>query len=436
MSKPNTFIITYSEKLKDVKLDTKHPGLVKLFIQKFVNYLDKNIDDPRYEKMCNYPLETIIVTAFLALLSGSNSWGEIALYTFDYYDILKKYLVFPDKRTPIDDTYRRVFSLLDIKSLASTCAEFILSFYKKIEKEAQKYFELHNIDGKEARGTGRFYYDDNKKIKNMQTLNIFDASHGVVLTSIPISSKENEIPVPQDFLNTISLSNTVVTFDALHCQHATFHAIVGKRKSKDCGDFVITLKENQKVLYDLVKNQFNDQFLDKLKDEGKFYNRLGGKEFYMIPFSKFPIVIKDTKDGYKEWECVRNIVCYTHPSKKTGEMLKLFFVTSLNDFELIVESIRRRWDVENKLHFNLDVCFRSYDNKTMYVNAYNNLETIKKLANSFLSLVTSLLKRNKKQMRQSFNRKTFSYLYSLTAVLNFSTIENAFNEEIEKINQK
>lgn len=452
MAKPNNFIIAYSEKLKNVKLDTKNKGLVKVFITKFINYIDKNVEDPRYEKMCDYPLETIIVTAFLALLSNCNTWGEIAAYANDYYDDLKKYLKFSSGRTPIDDTYRRVFSLLNIKSLAASCAEFILSFYKKIEREATAYFKKHNIDGKstfnsrgmtilnidgkEARSTGRYYNDESKKIKNMQTLNIYDATYGVVISSIPISSKENEIPVAQDFLNSISLTNTIVTFDALHCHHATFHAIVGKNKSKDCGDFVITLKENQKILYEIVKDKYTDSYLEKLKENDKRYSKLGEKEFYMTPFQNFNILIKETKEGYQEWEGVRNIICYTHINKKTGELMKQFFVTSLNDLELIVEAIIRRWDVENKLHYNLDVYFRSDDDKTMDVNAFNNLETIKKLANSFLSLVTTTLKRGKKMMRQSFNRKTFSYLYSLTAILNFDTIEKVFNEEIEKINSK
>ncbi len=35
-------------------------------------------------------------------------------------------------------------------------------------------------------------------------------------------------------------------------------------------------------------------------------------------------------------------------------------------------------------------------------------------------------------MKQSFNRKTFSYLYSLTEILNFATIEKVFDEKLKK----
>lgn len=70
-----------------------------------------------------------------------------------------------------------------------------------------KGFTLINIDGKVARCTGRYYDEtsDKKKIHNLETLNVYNASDGISMFSIPIEDKQNEIPVAQDVLSKLHL---------------------------------------------------------------------------------------------------------------------------------------------------------------------------------------------------------------------------------------
>jgi len=83
------------------------------------------------------------------------------------------------------------------------------------------------IDGKEENGTGRKYtQNSDDKVKNLQTLHVYDASDDICLYSRIIDRKTNEIPVAQEILATLNLKDTVVSFDALHTQKKTVAIIL------------------------------------------------------------------------------------------------------------------------------------------------------------------------------------------------------------------
>ena len=85
----------------------------------------------------------------------------------------------------------------------------------------------HLCDGKEATGTGRKYQESSRaKVSNINTLHIYDSSNQICLFSEIIDDKTNEIPVAQEILQTISLKNTICTFDALHMQRKTLEIIM------------------------------------------------------------------------------------------------------------------------------------------------------------------------------------------------------------------
>ena len=125
------------------------------------------------------------------------------------------------------------------------------------------------VDGKEQKGTGRNYNSDSK-IRNLQTLHIYDASNELCLYSEAISEKTNEIPVAQKALESMDLKECIVTFDALHTQKDTI-AIIRERK----GEYVGGLKGNQSGLLEEAVSYFNEkELLDYYKEKGDFYETM------------------------------------------------------------------------------------------------------------------------------------------------------------------
>ena len=74
-------------------------------------------------------------------------------------------------------------------------------------------------------------------------LNVYDTDTGMVIECIPIDEKESEIPAAQAVFETMDLSNTVLTADALHCQKVTAGIIANQK-----GVYILTVKENQPLL--------------------------------------------------------------------------------------------------------------------------------------------------------------------------------------------
>lgn len=444
MAKINRFIVQYAEVLKNVKIDIDGKKPPKYLIKRFVNVIQDTVSDPRYENMCTYPIETVLVTAFIGILCNASNWAEIHDVADDNKKWLAKFVPIPNNKVPIDDTYRRVFSLVDPNELIEATKKYLISIFRKIKNYMEKYtkdnnidnsnlldskgFTLINIDGKVARGTGRYYDEtsDKKKIHNLETLNVYNASDGISMFSIPIDNKENEIPVAQDVLSKLHLKNTIITMDALHAQHKTFD-IISKRK----GDFVIGLKQNQKEAFTEINNYITDQVLTSCIKKDKYRviktNKMN-KEYYLINFNDIPILDGKTQDGVVKWSSCRSIVVYRHNNPKTGEVIDQYFISSLNDLDTIVEAITYRWDVENLLHRYLDVSFDEDLNKTMNSNAFNNFSIMNKLCLTLLKLCKPLLgNRSMIRMRKSFSRKPVSYLFSVLAILDIDVIEQAFN---------
>ncbi len=451
MAKSNKFILQYAEVFKNVTIDLEGRKPPKYLIKRFVQLIKVEIGEPRYENMCTYSLETIIVTAFLAILCNASTWTQIADFTYLNRKWLCKFIPLDKESTPIDDTYRRVFSLIDGNELNAVTKKYMLSIFTKIKNAINKYKEKNsietkdlldskgkiilNVDGKVARATGRYLDEESKKkkVQNLQTLNVYNSSDGVTLFSIPINDKTNEIPVAQEVISKMDLKNKIITFDAIHAQHKTFDIVLKKH-----GDYVISLKGNQGSAFEEIDLTINDEFLKKIKEKNKdnymtyysffdYKNKIT-KEYYQIPFSEFYIEKGKTNDGTDKWVGARNIVVYRKPNKKTGEIITQYFVTSLNDLESEVEAIQARWDVENLLHRYLDMAFNEDMNKTMDATAFNNFSILNKLCLSLLKIVKPLIKDMAiLRLKKCFSYRPLEMLSLILAVLDVDLIEQAFN---------
>ncbi len=132
---------------------------------------------------------------------------------------LKKFLKLKNG-IPSHDTVRRVFSLIDTTQLQEVTIALLLDNMQAIKRalniKDSGYRQLC-VDGKEQRGTGRNYGNEDK-VKNLQTLHIYDTSNSICIYSQSIDSKTNEIPVAQKALENMSLKGCIVSFDAMHMQ--------------------------------------------------------------------------------------------------------------------------------------------------------------------------------------------------------------------------
>src|SRR5664279_736587 len=68
----------------------------------------------------------------------------------------------------------------------------------------------------------------------------FDHAAGAVVGQLAVSAKSNEIPALRDLLESMDITDSVVTADAMHCLRETAEHITGRG-----GHYVLTVKANQ-----------------------------------------------------------------------------------------------------------------------------------------------------------------------------------------------
>lgn len=431
MAKINRFIASFATVVKELDISFEDTGInpPKAVVQRFVRVF-KQVDDPRSQGMIDYPLVEVLLIAFLAVLGGASGWAEINRFGVVKERWLKKFLPLKNG-IPSHDTFYRVFSLLDTEQLQEATVSFLMDNIHAIKNVLPKVPDEYRhlcIDGKEQRGTGR-NYDTDEKVKNLQTLHVYDASNEICIYSEAIDEKTNEIPVAQKILKGMSLKQTIVTFDALHMQKDTVSIIRDKK-----GDYVGGLKGNQAGLLEEAEAYFNeDDLFDFYKLKGDYYET-SEKAHGKIETRKYYLVRPTKRKIIKEWKGLKAFVCCVKTIQNTKDdnvkTEKRYYASSIDDIMLCAEAIRGHWSVENKLHWHLDYSMSEDDNTTMDKNAFNNLSLINKMVLTLCKLAKPVT--NAPSIR--IQRKSFGWAYEDTlGILLYCFDEKTIREALESV---
>ena len=422
MSKISRPLLEYREVIKSTGITIDQYSPPRKTMKRFIR-LFREIEDTRVKAMTDYPLEEILVIAFLAVLGNASGWNEIERFGNAKHKWLRKFLKL-ENGIPSHDTFRRVFSLIDPQQLEKATVLFLIENMDAIKKSLGIKTPVRQlcIDGKEERGTGR-KSGTTQEIRNLQTLHIYDASNGICLVSHPIDSKTNEIPAAQEALKMLQLKHAIVTFDALHTQIKTIGIIMERD-----GNYVGALKGNQENLAMVAAESFSQEDLERIHKGGKNYYETIEKSHSQVETRRFYMTrARLGMAKSEEWRGLRNFICYEKQmySTITGEETTetRYYITSLNDVELCADAIRGHWSVENQLHWHLDYTFHEDDNTTVDRQAFTNLSILNKMALSLFKLVQPLMKKNS-SIR--LIRKDFSWGFED----NLSKLLNSFDEKV------
>lgn len=354
-------------------------------------HIFSDVSDTRMPNKCTYDTSAIAGIVFLGLLCNMDTWTEIAMFARKKKAFLSQYIDFPDGKTPSHDTLARVFSLISSETLENALVSFIQESIEKtaemLEADDSEGSRILAIDGKELKGSGR-KYGTSEKIRNSQIMNFYEVTSGVCIRTQLIDSKTNEIPTAQKVLSELNIKGMIVTSDAMNCQKETVRVITEGK-----GHYVIGLKGNHGDFHSEVEQLFEKNAKKKYSEKNywrmdteKNHNQVEIREFYKLPASRLVF-----SEG---WEKLKNVVVYrktvTDVFTDETKVEKRYYITDLNDIELIAISVRRHWGVENELHWHLDVSLSEDANRTVNRNAANNLSVMKKNLLTMLKLMQPL----------------------------------------------
>jgi predicted transposase YbfD/YdcC len=254
-------------------------------------------------------------------------------------------------------------------------------------REAPEAPKVIAIDGKTSRGSKRNKTDQDA-VRAMHTVSACSTDRGLCLSEVVVDEKTNEIPAVRDLVDITEVRGCVVTRDAMNTQKETVAAVIRKH-----GDYVAALKGNQQTLYEDVEQYFDEATLERLrKDERSYYYEIDKEQSGVAKREYFPSDDIGWLSQGKEWAGLTSIGCVRRTLEKlNGEKTveTRYFIASISDVKVFAVSVRGHWQVENKLHWQLDFTFMDDQNTTMRKHGAQNLQTMKRVSLAILSLVQS-----------------------------------------------
>ena len=355
----------------------------------------RTVKDPRREHLREHSFECIFYIAMAAVIGGAESWYEVADFGKMHESFFRSRIK-DFKSVPSHDTFNRVFSLLSPDELEK-------GFRTWIREICGKYRGLVSIDGKEICGAREEKGDGS--FESLRIVSAWASSNGVSLGQEKVSGKSNEIKAIPLLIKALNLEGCIITIDAIACQHEIVSTIIDAK-----ADYLISVKKNQKKLYETIEALFSDIDIYGNNIDGKGhipetryrYSITEGNSHGRVERRVCQVYNHGLLSKVLKWKGVNSVACLTNAKKyiKSGKTTveKRYYITSLPlDSERITETIRRHWSIENNLHWQLDVSFNE-DSQKKKKNAAQNFSVLNKIA-------MTQLKNNKRKASLKGKRK-------------------------------
>jgi predicted transposase YbfD/YdcC len=330
------------------------------------------VPDPRRERTKLHQLVDILVIAVCATICAAETWEEIAEFGQAKESWFRKFLALPNG-IPSHDTFRRVFLRINPKKFQESFLVWVRSVAEMTDGEVVA------IDGKQARGARTA---DGKE--GLRMVNAWACEQRLVLGQLKTREKSNEITAIPLLLELLELRGCIVTIDAMGCQTEIAAQIISQE-----ADYVLSLKGNQGQLHEEVAEYFAWAERIDFKDLEYDYCRTLEKDHGRIEERRC-WVTEDT-DWFTEkaeWAGLRSFIMIEAAREVVGQAATVerrYFISSLAaDAKQALRAVRGHWQVENSLHWILDVAFREDACRTRTGHAPENLATLRHIAVNLL----------------------------------------------------
>lgn len=308
--------------------------------------------------------------------------------------MLKTFLELPNG-VPSHDTFARVFALIDPDQFEAAFQSWVWEYRERFlpQQTDTDCRPLVAIDGNKIRAT-----TDHKKpfTSALGMVSAWCSSAGLVLGQKKYDfGQSHEKNVSRDLIALLNLNSCVVSLDANGACADIFDKIIEKK-----ADFVIGLKTNLKSVYKIADQVFsetrpkNKDILSKITQEDVGHGRSEKRTYELIDVEHADFW--KTTNRMEAFERYPHIKCLGRVTSEVIRHGKLtidtrYFMTSLpqEHYRLFARSIRSHWEIENKLHWILDVVFNEDRSTVHSKHAMRNVALVRRLAFNLLKSVPS-----------------------------------------------
>lgn len=323
----------------------------------------KEVEDPRAADNRIYPIGSLLVMILCAIIAGANTITQIHEYLQLKIELFERLLGV--SQAPSYSVFWWVITRMNPKHLSDTFISWIQTLPKEIKNQ------IIAIDGKRLDGV------THRQLVHL--VSAWESRRGLVLGQIRTEEKSNEITAIPQLLKTIDVREAIVTIDAASCQKEILQQICNQG-----GNYLVALKGNQRTLYAEAQNFF-DQAREYRYEEaackvGVTIEKGNGR------VEERQIVVTTDLNWLEtkiEWTEIASLIEVTSHRKTKGETSeeKRYYISSLClTPERAGGLIRGHWNIENHLHWSMDVVFWEDKCQVSTRHAPENLAIFRRMA--------------------------------------------------------
>jgi predicted transposase YbfD/YdcC len=324
------------------------------------------LEDPRDERFITHPLDEVLTVALCAMLSGAESFGDIAAFGRAKESWLRSLGLALPGGVPSHDTFRDVFRHLSPDAFGDCFAAWVGACCGRLGLGHVR------VDGKSLRGS---------RGPAGTCLHLVSAwAGGLTLAQVACEDKSNEITAIPRLLGLLALEGAVVSIDALGCQKDIAGQVI-----EQGGDYVLQVKDNQPRLLedvlDCVAGHLEQQDTPPCAVEvDRGHGRSERRTCWVV---NGPEGIRD-EALWPGLAAVCFVVRERTTAAGTSSEAAYFIGSRAGTPQEYAAWVRGHWAIENKLHWVLDVTFGEDGCRLKDRNAAQNLAALRRVALALL----------------------------------------------------
>jgi predicted transposase YbfD/YdcC len=347
------------------------------------------VEDFRMVNKCSHKLSDLLFIGLLTYLSSGEEYEDMVLFGKTHKAFLREYISLPNG-IPSHDTFRRVFSILEPNVLRACLNEYGKDVVGLLSEKQIC------LDGKKLKGVS----PTSRGNRGLYILNAWVAENRICIGQKRVDDKSNEITALPVLIEQLDINDAVVSIDAIGCQREIADQIV-----EQGGHYLLSLKENQRELYDDVLCGFKACPSESISETWEYdHGRYETRKCSIISSEKALLT-----ENQEQWSGLKTLVkveatriIKDKETKETRYYISDEQGLNANYFSALV---RGHWGIENHLHWHLDVTFREDDARARTGNAPENLSTLRKLALQIISGQKDKLSLRKRRLKAAYDEK-------------------------------
>jgi predicted transposase YbfD/YdcC len=331
------------------------------------------IVDPRVVKRSTHDLVEMLVVAVCAMLCGADSFVDMELWANERLEWLRRFMKL-EHGIASHDTLGRVFGLLDAQAVEKSFRQWVSGVIPALAPGT-----VVAVDGKTSRRSG------GGGCGALHLVSALATGIGVVLGQEATSEKSNEITAIPALLQTLAIRGAIVTIDAMGT-----HASIAKVIQDQGAHYVLAVKDNQPKLAESIR---------------EFFSTGQATGWAQVPHDYYETVEKDHgRIEVRRYFAFGQLQCLAQPQQwpglamfgvvqsertlkgKTSKEQRLYIGSIPVQARRFAHAVRSHWEVENRLHWCLDVCLNDDQARARVRNSARNLATVRRMVLNILRL--------------------------------------------------